>query len=49
MHKHLQTAIQQKLSEHFLYIKSLNVRSIGGGSINETYQIKFNDKKVFAK
>jgi fructosamine-3-kinase len=49
MHQQLQPVIQQKLSEHFPGINKLDVQSIGGGSINDTYQLQFDNKKVFCK
>jgi len=48
MHQQLQTAIQQKLSEHFSAIDRLQIQSIGGGSINKTYRIK-GEKNFFCK
>lgn len=49
MDPQLQTAIQQKLSQYFSTTKNWNVHSIIGGSINKTYQLQFNDHKVFCK
>src|SRR5947209_6734409 len=45
----VQAAIQQKLSERFSPVHQLHFTSIGGGSINETYRISFNDKNLFCK
>lgn len=49
MDQQLQHALKQKLSEHFPSIKNLNVQPVTGGSINETYQLRINDKKFFCK
>jgi fructosamine-3-kinase len=45
----LQAVICQKLSAHFPTIKNMKVFSIGGGSINKTYQLRFNDRTFFCK
>jgi fructosamine-3-kinase len=49
MQQQLETAIQQKLSHYFLLSKDFRVQFVGGGSINETYRLQFDDSKVFCK
>src|SRR5215211_4153678 len=46
----LQDAIKQRLSGHISFkIDKVDVQSIGGGSINETYQLAFAGKLLFCK
>jgi fructosamine-3-kinase len=49
MQQQLETAIKQKLSQYLLLSKDFRVQFVGGGSINETYRLQFDDSKVFCK
>ncbi|MDB5207603.1 MAG: fructosamine kinase family protein [Flavisolibacter sp.] len=49
MQPQLQNAIKQKLSEQLSLSENMTVAAVGGGSINETYQLNFGDRKIFCK
>ena len=45
----LQSAIQQKLSAKFAFAESIHFTAVGGGSINDTYRIRFGERNAFCK
>lgn len=45
----IHSLIQQKLSPHFRSVTPISFLPVGGGSINDVYQINFSDRSVFCK